>query len=165
MADQTSKKQHTTEYLAIGALVAAALIIGVVRFNKSDTGDEVFSRKEFNQKWKDVEILEARVPKNEKEVAYDIESDVFPFKNPFEGVEEESEPVEEENVTLPAMQFQGMLWKGPRPQAIINNKIYDIKDVINIGNGPEEENIIVKDITSDGIHLMYKHREFIVRPK
>jgi len=164
MAEQTPKKQHTMEYVAIGALVAAALIIGVIRFKKSDTNDEVFSRKEFNEKWKEVEILEARVPKNEKEVAYTVEGDVFPFKSPFDD-EAAEKPEEEENVTLPAMQFQGMLWKGPRPQAIINNKIYDIKDAINTGNGTEEENVIVKDITSDGIHLMYKHKEFIVRPK
>ncbi|OGW71663.1 MAG: hypothetical protein A2047_00595 [Omnitrophica bacterium GWA2_41_15] len=164
MADATPKKQHTIEYVAIGALVVVAIIIGIARFKKGDTDDEVFSRKEFNKKWKEVEILEAKVPKNEKEIVYAIEDDKAPFKSPFDEITENKGP-EEENVVLPEMKFQGMVWKSSRPQAIINSKVYDIKDVINVGAEGLGEEIKIKDITKDGIHLIYKNKEFIVRPK
>ncbi|MCX5693205.1 MAG: hypothetical protein NTX47_05950 [Candidatus Omnitrophica bacterium] len=159
MAEATPKKQHTIEYIAIGALVAAALIIGIARFKKGDTDDEVFSRKEFNKKWKEVEILEANVPNKENEISYTIGDANLPFKSPFDEVVENKESGEE--FLLPEMQFQGMIWKSSRPQAIINNKVYDIKDVITVVEGEIE----VKDINKDGIHLIYKNKEFIVRPK
>jgi len=164
MIEQAPKKQHTIEYIAIGALVAVALIIGITRFKKSSADDEVFSREEFNKKWKEVEILEAKAPEAEKKIVYKLEGDLFPFKSPFDEIAENKD-IAVENITLPDMQFQGMVWKGPRPQAIINNKIYDIKDVIDMGDAAAGEEIIVKDINQDGIHLVYKKKEFIVRPK
>ena len=161
MADVAPKKQHTIEYIAIGALVLAAIIIGIARFKKGDVNDEVFSRKEFTEKWKEVEILEAGVPKNEKIVAFAPDGETFPFRSPFDDTEETKQT--DENVVLPEMQYQGMIWKSPRPQAIINNKVYDIKDVINVDTAGE--GIKIKDINKDGIHLIYKSKEFIVRPK
>ncbi|MEK7867918.1 MAG: hypothetical protein AAB157_00915, partial [Candidatus Omnitrophota bacterium] len=82
----------------------------------------------------------------------------------FDEITENNGP-EEENVVLPEMTFQGMVWKSSRPQAIINSKVYDIKDVINVGAEGLGEEIKIKDITKDGIHLIYKNKEFIVRPK
>jgi hypothetical protein len=160
MAESTPKKQYTVEYIAISALVAVALIIGILRFKKSGSDDEVFSRKEFNSKWKEVEILEVSIPKKENKIDYAIEDGKAPFKSPFDETMESKES--NEVILLPDMQFQGMVWKSSRPQAIINNKVYDVKDVINIAEG---ETIEIKDINKDGIHLMYKNREFIVRPK
>jgi len=161
MAETAPKKQHTIEYIAIGALVLVALVIGVARFKKGDANDEVFSRKEFTQKWKEVEILEAGVPKNEKTITFAPDEETSPFKNPFDDTEEIKQT--DENVVLPEMQYQGMIWKSTRPQAIINNKVYDIKDVINVDVAGE--GIEIKDINKDGIHLVYKKKEFIVRPK
>ena len=163
MAESAPKKQHTVEYIAIAALVLIAVIMGIARFKKGDADDEVFSRKEFNKQWAEVEILEAEVPKKEKEVAYNGNPDKIPFKSPFDEAEEGEAP--EEHVTLPTMIFQGMVWKSSRPQAIINNKVYDINDIINIDTGEIGGEIKVKDVTKDGIHLIYKKKEFIVRPK
>jgi len=163
MAEEALKKQHIVEYIAIGALVVAALIIGISRFKNSNTEDEVFSRKEVNKKWEEVEILEAKVPKKESEIAYTAEEDKFPFKSPFDEELEDKGPAED--VKLPEMKFQGMVWKSSRPQAIINNKVYDIDDVIDIGTAEAGAEIKVKDINKDGIHLIYKRKEFIVRPK
>lgn len=160
MAEPSLKKQPNMEYIAIGVLVAAAIIIGIARFKKGDIDDEVFSRKEFNKKWKEVEILEANIPNKEDKISYAIEDSSMPFKSPFDEAAVENK-VLEENILLPEMQFQGMIWRSSRPQAIINNKVYDIKDVITAA----EEKIEVKDIGKDGIHLMYKGKEFIVRPK
>ena len=84
----------------------------------------------------------------------------MPFKSPFDEIAV-GDKSQEENILLPEMQFQGMIWRSSRPQAIINNKVYDIKDVITV----TEEKIEVKDIDKDGIHLIYKGKEFIVRPK
>ena len=165
MAEQAPKKQHTTEYIAIGALVALALIIGIAKFKKGDTDDEVFSKKEFNKKWQEVVVLEAGLPKNENEIAYTIEGETFPFKSPFDDIVKESEEAADENVTLPEMKFQGMVWKSSRPQVIINNKVYDIKDVIDVTTETGTGEVVVKDITKKGIYLIYKKKEFIVRPK
>lgn len=163
MPEQVSKKQHTVEYIAIGALVVVAIIIGIGRFKKDDGSDEVFSKKEFNKKWKEVEILEAGVPKNEKEILYTLGDEGAPFKSPFDETAENKGP-EGEDITLPDMKFQGMVWKSSRPQAIINNKIYDVKDIIDLG-AENADDVKVKDITKDGIYLIYKNKEFIVRPK
>jgi len=164
MAEHTPKRQHTIEYAAIGALVIAALVLGIARFKKGDTEDEVFSRKEFNKQWKEVEKLEEKVPKNEKEIVYTGEEDKIPFKSPFDEIVKDKE-AEEEKITLPEMRFQGMVWKSSRPQAIINNKVYDINDVISVTTGESEEKIKIKDINKDGIQLLYKGKGFIVRPK
>ena len=163
MAEGAPKKQHTVEYIAMGALVVVALIIGMKRFQKGNTNDEVFSRKEFNKKWEEVVILEAGIHKKEKEIAYTAGDDSLPFKSPIDEVGQNEKP--EENATLPEMKYQGMIWKSSRPQAIINNKVYDIKDVIKADTETGEEDILVKDIAKDGIHLIYKNKEFIVSPK
>ena len=163
MAEMTSKKHNTVEYVAMGALIVVALIIGMKKFQKGNTDDEVFSRKEFNKKWEEVVILEANVPKNEKELTYKEENDSFPFKGPIDDVEQ-SEKLED-NIILPDMKYQGMIWKSSRPQAIINNKVYDIKDIIRLDTEAGGGDILVKDIAKDGIHLIYKNKEFIVSPK
>jgi len=160
-----SRKQHATEYIAISVLVVVALVIGIVKFKKGDTDDEVFSRKEFNKKWQEVEMLEATAPRSENEVVYTVENEKFPFKSPFDEVEKYKEEPVDENVTLPQLLFQGMVWKSSRPQVIINNKVYDIKDVIKVSTDAGEGNIVVKDITKEGVCLIYKKKEFIVRPK
>ena len=159
MAELAPKKQHTIEYIAIGALVALALIIGIIRFKKGDTDDEVFSRKEFDKKWKEVETLEANVPSKESQITYTAKDEEVPFKSPFDEMAEEKVPGE--NILLPEMQIQGMIWKGSRPQVIINDEIYDVKDVISVTEGKVE----VKSIDKDGVHLIYNGIEFIARPK
>jgi len=163
MAEATQKKQHTIEYIAMAALVVVALIIGMKRFQKGSTNDEVFSRKEFNKKWEEVVILEAGVPKKEKEIAYTEGEDRIIFKSPIDDAEQSEKT--EENIVLPDMKYQGMVWKSSRPQAIINNKVYDIKDVIKVDAETGGGGILVKDIAKDGIHLIYKNKEFIVSPK
>jgi hypothetical protein len=138
-------------------------MVGITRFKNKDRGDdEVFSRTEFNKKWKEVEILESSVPRQEKGIDYALRTERIPFKNPFE--EEKQIIIEEaidEKVKLPDMSFQGMVWSSKRPQAIINSNIYDIGDEILIG----AEEVVLKSIDKDGIHLRYKGKEFIVRPK
>ena len=63
------------------------------------------------------------------------------------------------------MKFQGMIWKSFRPQAIINNKVYDVNDVVDIDTGEGGGEVKVIGIKEDGIHLKYKGKEFIARPK
>lgn len=160
MADVIQKKQHNIEYIAIIALVILALSIGITRFKKTGSDDEVFTKKEFTKKWKEVEILDAKVLKKEKEISYSLSDERVPFKGPFDE-EKKEEEVAAENVVLPAMEFQGMVWNGFRPQAIINNKVYDVNDTIGLG----DEQVLVNGVSKDGISLKYKGKEFIVRPK
>ena len=161
MADKDPKKQQV-EYIAIAVLLVVALFIGISKFKKKDSDDEVFSRKEFNEKWKEVEILEKDAPQEEKGVNYTVDTKRIPFKSPFEGKKVE---VVDENIVLPQMTFQGMIWDGASPQAIINNKVYSINDAIEIATEETEAKVKIKDITKNGIYLEYKRKKFIVRPK
>lgn len=160
MADKDPKKQQM-EYIAIGALVLVALFIGVAKFKKKDTDDEVFSRRQFNERWAEVEILEAKPPKVERGVQYAVTTERIPLKSPFEGKSVDAGA----DVTLPTMTFQGMVWSSVRPQVIIDNKVYDKGDFIEVGAGEEKDRIKVEDIARDGIYLRYKGRQFIVRPR
>lgn len=161
MADKDPKRQQM-EYIAVGALVLVALFIGISKFKKKDTDDEVFSRKEFEEKWVEVEIIEAKVPKKEKGTQYATDTDRIPLKSPFE---EEDALDAGEDVTLPTITFQGMVWSSVRPQAIIDNVVYDKGETIEVGTGEEKSKILIEDIARDGIYLRYKGRQFIVRPK
>ena len=156
-ADLTKQQK---EYLAVALLVVVSLFIGMQKLKKKDVDDEVFSRTEFNKKWADVEILEKVMPKEIGPIEY-TDSERIPFESPFD--KEENEMEADEDITLPTLTFQGMVWNSKRPQAIINNKVYDIGDTIMLGT--DEYGIEVKDIAKDGIILKYKRKEFIVRPK
>jgi hypothetical protein len=54
-------------------------------------------------------------------------------------------------VSLPKMDVQGLIWGGNFPQAIINNKVYKVGDVID---GAQ-----IKDIAKDGISLNFSGGE------
>ncbi len=161
MAEENAKKQQM-EYILVGALVLVAIFIGINRFSKKeDTDNEVFSRKEFNQKWEEVEILRRETPYQEETVKYQIEEQRTPFKSPLE--DRETIEVAEEDVSLPVMSFQGMVWNSYRPQAIINGSVHDVGDSIVIeGTG---QKVKIQAITKDGITLRYMGKDFIVRPK
>lgn len=162
MAELDPKKKQM-EYIAITGLVVVALFIGITRFKKVDTKDEVFSKEKFKEQWKEVEILEKEVPKEEKPVSYDADAENAPFKSPIEAEKKIDMTAE---VSLPSMQFQGMVWSSARPQAIINNKVYDVNDVIYIGSGEEEKfPVKIMEITKEGIYLRYKGKGFLVKPK
>ena len=89
-------------------------------------------------------------------------SDRIPFKGPFEG--ELTTETSGVDVMLPSMTFQGMIWSSERPQVIIDNNVYDIGDVIVIGSGETADEIKIKNIDKQGIHLRYKGVEFLKRP-
>ena len=157
---KTNLTKQQKEYIAVILLVVVSLFIGMQKFKKKGGDDEVFSRSEFNEKWKEVEILEKMTPKGIEAISY-IDSERIPFEGPFD--KEKEEPEADENITLPALTFQGMVWSSQRPQAIIDNKVYDIGDSIVLGQDQDE--IKVKDISKNGMILEYKSKEFIVRPK
>ena len=62
------------------------------------------------------------------------------------------------------MTFQGMVWSSVRPQVIIDNKVYDVGDVIALGEG-EAAHVKIIDIDKQGIHLKYMGKGLLVRPK
>lgn len=157
---KTNLTKQQKEYAAVILLVIVSLFIGMQKFKKKDVDDEVFSRNEFNEKWKEVEILEKVMPKGIEAISY-VDSERIPFEGPFDKEKEKLEV--DESITLPALTFQGMVWNSQRPQAIIDNKVYDIGDSIVLGQDQDE--IKVKDIAKNGMILEYKRKEFIVRPK
>jgi len=163
VAEHDLKKQQK-EYISVGLLVLVALFIGISRFKKKEVDDEVFSRKKFNEKWKEVEILESKSPEEEKGVEYVLDDEKTPFKSPIK--DKKKIEVTDGEITLPSMAFQGMVWNSRRPQAIINGKVYDVNDVVEIGGGEIDDNKVkIRDITREGISLRYRGKDFIVRPK
>lgn len=70
---------------------------------------------------------------------------VAPIKGP-EGVQAEVKP-------LPPLTVQGLIWGGNFPQAIINDKVVKIGDVI-------VEGVNISAIDKDGIEVMFEGRRY-----
>lgn len=84
------------------------------------------------------------------------------FRDPLQsliGMKEEpvQQPEQEEEVCLPAMSVQGIIWGAESPQAIIDDRVIKKGDLIS------EAEIV--DINREGVHLLYKEREFIIKPQ
>ena len=145
------------EYIVISGFVLLALIIGITRFQKKSQDDKVFSRTNYNKQMKEIELLRSNAPIEEQGIKYQVDSGKrVPFKNPLE----DRKPISIEDVVvdLPEIVFQGIIWNSARPQVIVNGIIYEVGDIIGDG-------IMIKDVTKDGVHLRYKSRDFIVKPK
>lgn len=66
------------------------------------------------------------------------------------------EPVEEEVIYLPPLYVQGMVWGVEPVKAIINNQV--------VGKGDVILEVQVLDIKKDGVYLLYKGEQFVIRP-
>ena len=84
-----------------------------------------------------------------------------PFKSPFEmqGI-----PVVEDRPVVPEIEYglshinvQGMVWGSKMPQAIINNQVVRVGEIID---GAE-----VLEIRQEGVYILYEGKQYIVRPK
>ena len=119
------------------------------------------SRKRFFYLWLFVVILlllssflvEAQV--KAKEAEYTSQDLRDPFKSPLE-----MEKVLDKGVAAEAglshLQVQGMVWSSKMPQAIINDTVVRIGEVIS---GAE-----ILDIRKEGIYVLYQGRQYIIRP-
>jgi competence CoiA-like predicted nuclease len=90
-----------------------------------------------------------------KKVEYTSQNLRDPFKNPFEK-EKELEQSFSTELDLSRFQIQGMVWNSDTPQAIINNTVVNIGDVI--------EDVEIVAIHKEGIYVFYEGREYILRP-
>jgi len=80
-----------------------------------------------------------------------------PFKITLPGVKKEVSQVQEvyqEEVRLPDMIIQGIIWGGKAPLAIINNKVYKMGDSI------DEAKII--NIEKEGVEVILKGKSFVL---
>jgi len=154
MAD-TNKKKQQMEYIAVAVLSVIAIFIAVNKFAGKTEERDIFPVKLFTKKPQEAE--ETRPVTHEKKgVEYTAIDKRTPFKSPLEEKKKKKVVVEEE-IILPAMIVQGMIWNSPRPQAVIDKKIYNIDDIVNGAK--------IEDVTKDGVHLNYKGKEFVIRPK
>ena len=53
---------------------------------------------------------------------------------------------------LPALTVQGLVWGDAAKQAIINNKVVTIGDVVN--------GVVIKDIGKEGVTVLFEYKEF-----
>lgn len=113
------------------------------------------SRKRFFYLWLFVVILLLAKKNEAKEVEYTSQDLRDPFKSPLE-----MEKVLDKGVApeagLSHLKVQGMVWSSKMPQAIINNTVVRIGEVIN---GAE-----ILDIRKEGIYVLYQGRQYIIRP-
>ena len=105
-------------------------------------------------------LVEAQVKakKNEvKKVEYTSQDLRDPFRSPFEmeKVLDKGAGVAPE-AGLSHLQVQGMVWSSKMPQAIINDTVVRIGEVID---GAE-----ILDIRKEGIYMLYQGRQYIIRP-
>lgn len=73
-------------------------------------------------------------------------------KKKAEAVQAGTSQPEEESVTPPALTVQGIIWGGRFPQAIINNKVVRVGDII--------EEAEITDISKEGVIITFKNRQF-----
>lgn len=82
------------------------------------------------------------------------------FKDPFQGVvfEDTKAAIEEvkpaEQIHLPELKIQGIIWGTSTPQAIINNKVVKVGGTIN--------DITIQEITGSEIIILYKNKRFAI---
>ena len=81
-----------------------------------------------------------------------------PFLSPFE--KGESRAIQGAGpATVPVLsnlKVQGMVWGSQMPQAIINNMVLSVGDVI--------EGAEIIDVRKDGVYLLFEGRQYIIRP-
>ena len=150
----TDKKKQQMEYIIVAVLSVIVLFIAVNKFAEKGGNKEDFAGKSFNEKLRPSEKPKMAEPHKEEGIKYTAIDGRIPFKSPLEWRKKE---VVEEEIILPVMIVEGMIWNSPRPQAVIDKKIYDVDDIINGAK--------IKDVSRDGVYLSYKGKEFVIRPK
>ena len=76
--------------------------------------------------------------------------------------EQSSEVEKEKEITLPLLKISGLIWNTTRPQAIINEKVVDVGDSINVGDN--KENIKIVSIDKSGLEVEYMGKSFSISP-
>jgi hypothetical protein len=96
------------------------------------------------------------------------------LRDPFDAYLKEEQGYQQTStaapVELPALTIQGVIWGAKFPQAIINNKVVKVGDIINLGEQaapatPEEaasQEIKILNITRENITLFYQSRQFVL---
>jgi len=95
-----------------------------------------------------------------KKVRYTGQGLRDPFRSPFEmefviEIEEPVKPAVEAD--LSHLKVQGMVWGSKLPQAIINNTLVRVGEII--------EGAEILDIRKEGIYVLYEGRQYIIRPR
>ncbi|OGX45182.1 MAG: hypothetical protein A3G38_04740 [Omnitrophica WOR_2 bacterium RIFCSPLOWO2_12_FULL_51_8] len=87
-------------------------------------------------------------------VKFDEEAYRDPFKEPVIKIQDAAAPQEtqKKQIPLPALTLQGLIWGGIFPQAIINNKVLKIGDII--------ERARVTNISKDGVVVFFEGEQF-----
>jgi hypothetical protein len=80
---------------------------------------------------------------------------LFPKKEPEVKNVEQVVPVKKEEIKPPELSIQGLVWGKIAPQAIVNNKVVSVGDII------DEARII--GINKEGIRILFKNEIFFIR--
>ena len=102
------------------------------------------------------------MPESASETSLKSEYKAKDLRDPFQlfKIEEKEKPEEQEQVTeekveevpLPDLKIQGIVWGGSLPQAIINNKVVRVGDTI--------EEVRITDINKSGVTVFFKNGQY-----
>lgn len=102
------------------------------------------------------EIEAAQEPKSQPVLRPPIEYTAEKLRDPFQGVKIEKEEKASEITTPtalpPSLTIQGLVWGGSFPQAIINNKVFKVGDMI--------EGCRIIDINKGGVTIFFGGRQY-----
>ena len=101
--------------------------------------------------------LSSNPASSRKEAAQKVEYTSGNLRDPFESPFEMGEQIQKETIVgLPQLQVQGMIWGSAMPQAIVNNMIVKIGEIVD---GAE-----ILDIRKEGVYVLYEGKQYILRP-
>jgi len=127
------------------------LILIIINFFASINIVLADSQSEQIKKLEESEREAQRIVINRPSLDYKSNNLADPFRLKRKGVVEETTGAETTVLPLPSLIIQGIVWGGGKPQAIINNKILQIGDVI--------ENAHIVDINKSGVDIIFNGQQ------
>ena len=104
-------------------------------------------------------VVDAGAVSVRPKLEFSMESTRDPFESYIKTETPQPEPIEtprsEEDVPLPELTIQGLIWGGKIPCAIINNKVVRQGDSIN-------NEIEVLKVSKEGVEVFYKGKRHLV---
>lgn len=139
--------------ILISKSLTVFIIIAMLNFIPGQ--NKLFANVQFDE-MKRLELQEAaqpviRITRPKAEYNASVYRDPFIVQQPKE---EPAEKPGEVEITLPALEIQGLVWGGENPQAIINGKVFKIGGVV------EDAHIV--DISKNGVDIFFQGRQFSI---
>lgn len=137
------------DFTKIGLMVLLAIIVclpaRVYAFGELEISKKIEAEQSFDP---DLVIDRPRVQYSEASSRDPFRDMNVQVQSPTSGV------TQTDQVVLPEMEVQGVIWGTRKPQAIINKKV--------LYEGDYVDDVLIQKISKTGIDVLYKNRVFVV---